>query len=352
MIELKRNQLDFSFPEVHPQARLSITFQRTLRIPDDGKTYPLPPGLGKFPIRHVDDFTSTVPPHWVEHGGVMLPMYQSEAMWLNFHSRHIVYHQGSYPFAVKVAAGKINAVAGNEWSQGLAREPQDYLIAPRQPWLDGFCVAKGMIRQFVAMPLGAGYSVEEQVTGEAEFGGLQLLVYPMKRTAFERRFPRHYPTYREDMMVKRKRAIPASAKFDDMCEERSCEMGLGAGGRMEQEIYRDDFDLDDWDLSHGSRVFVHLVNSLVWRAITGRTPPTTPPTARQYANAGLPWYHYYDESATPVQGSAILNSVQSVAAMGKNRGDMPLPENASCVPFNVVPVVKKPRRGQVREGSF
>ena len=26
----------------------SLTFQRTLRIPDDGKSYPLPPGLGAF----------------------------------------------------------------------------------------------------------------------------------------------------------------------------------------------------------------------------------------------------------------------------------------------------------------
>lgn len=27
-----------------------VEFQRTLRIPDDGNEYPLPPGLGSFPI--------------------------------------------------------------------------------------------------------------------------------------------------------------------------------------------------------------------------------------------------------------------------------------------------------------
>lgn len=59
MIELKRNQLIFSFPEVHPGARLTVEFQRTLRIPDDGRTYPLPPGLGRFPLQHVDDFDYT-----------------------------------------------------------------------------------------------------------------------------------------------------------------------------------------------------------------------------------------------------------------------------------------------------
>jgi hypothetical protein len=49
MIELKNNHLVFSFPEVHPQAKLVVEFQRTLRIPDDGEDYSLPPGLGNFP---------------------------------------------------------------------------------------------------------------------------------------------------------------------------------------------------------------------------------------------------------------------------------------------------------------
>ena len=48
----------------------SIRFQRTLRIPDDDRTYPLPPGLGRFPLRHVDDFADRVPETWLERGGV------------------------------------------------------------------------------------------------------------------------------------------------------------------------------------------------------------------------------------------------------------------------------------------
>ena len=56
MIELKHDSLVFSFSEVHPDAQLTINFQRTLRIPDDGKDYPLPPGLGQFPMKHVDDY--------------------------------------------------------------------------------------------------------------------------------------------------------------------------------------------------------------------------------------------------------------------------------------------------------
>ena len=53
-----------------------IQFQRTLRIPEDGKTYPLPPGLGKFPIGKVQDFMNSdgLPSHWKKRKGVILPM--------------------------------------------------------------------------------------------------------------------------------------------------------------------------------------------------------------------------------------------------------------------------------------
>ena len=74
MIELKDDALVFSFPDVHRDAVLSIDFQRTLRIPDDDSEYPLPPGMGRFPVRHVDDFAARVPERWLSHGGVMLPM--------------------------------------------------------------------------------------------------------------------------------------------------------------------------------------------------------------------------------------------------------------------------------------
>jgi hypothetical protein len=70
MIELKDDGLAFTFPDVHPDAGMRVTSQRTFRIPDDGRTYPLPPGLGAFPLRHVDDFSDCLPPAWRSHGGV------------------------------------------------------------------------------------------------------------------------------------------------------------------------------------------------------------------------------------------------------------------------------------------
>ena len=69
---------------------------------------------------------------------------------------------------MKIAAGKINAVSGEAWTAELHSEPQDYVFVPGQPWLDGFSVGEGRIRQSVAMPLGASDSVEERLTGRAD----------------------------------------------------------------------------------------------------------------------------------------------------------------------------------------
>ena len=39
----------------------SVSFERTLRIPDDGRDYPLPPSVGQFPVRRVADYADRVP---------------------------------------------------------------------------------------------------------------------------------------------------------------------------------------------------------------------------------------------------------------------------------------------------
>ena len=125
MIELKSDKLVVSFPELPLQPKLTIDFQRTLRIPDDGTNYPLPPGFGSFPLRHTDDYADNVPASWLKRGGVLLPMWQAEALWLNFHSLHLPDRASSYPFAIKVATGKISAITGESWQHGLSRKPPD-----------------------------------------------------------------------------------------------------------------------------------------------------------------------------------------------------------------------------------
>ena len=337
MITLEQDQLVVAFPDVHPAATIRIEFQRTLRIPDDQRTYPLPPGLGRFPLRHVDDHAQRLPIPWREHGGVFLPMYQAEALWIYFDSDWDEQRQTAYPFAVKVATGKINAVTGEEWKTGLNQDPQDYLVAPVQPWLDGYCIGEGVIRQFVAMPLGEGYTAEEQLTGAAEHGGLQLVAYPMKGDAFERRFPKR--RYRPSTSPAFERAACAAP------------MGLAPGGRMKQEIYKDPYGLADWDLRESSRCFVHIANSLTWQAITGENPPTRPWTAQEYTKAGLPWFDYYAADQKALAGATAFQGLKSVREKGAEKGETPLPENTPVHPEKVIIIQGKPK-GVVREGSF
>lgn len=338
MIELSKDTLVFRFPEVHERAELRVGFQRTLRIPDDERTYPLPAGLGCFPVRHVDDFASDVPESWIEHGGVMLPMYQSEALWIFFHS--------FYPMAVKVAAGKIDAITGDVWSNELQRDPQNYVVAPPQPWLDGYNVEKGVIRQFVAMPLGSGYSAEEQITGKAEFGGLQILAHPLKLEVFEA-FYRDVKSGFPGAFA----GLDAAAAPTLGLNRAVVGMGLAPGGRMRQVIFDDPHKLTDWKLEHSSRCFVHIANSELWRAITREAPPTKPITARDYRKHGIPWFDYYDESSSALPGSKTLSKLKSWATVAREKRD-PTPDNEPTVPERIIELRRKLRKDQVREGTF
>jgi len=289
---------------------VSITFQRTLRIPDDGRTYPLPPGLGAFPLRLVRDYASRVPRGWAARGGVFLPMYQREAMWLSF---------GGEPHALKIGIGKVCAVSGERWREGLAAAPQSYVVVGPQPWLDGIASGTGTIRQFVAMPLGMGYTVEGQITGEEKHGGIQLQSYPAKPGRLAR-----YEADDEDCCV-------GTALCEEATElecRASGQMGLSAGGCMDQKIYPDQYGIDTWDLGAGARVFVHLVNSELWREITGEAPPPTPVTARSYAEAGLPWFDLYDEAAPTISPTSKLAGVKSVKQIDQAKSTLPLQDDA------------------------
>lgn len=271
---------------------LRVTFQRTLRIPDDGNTYPLPPGLGNFPIRKVEDYSDTVPAAWREKGGVFIPMYQREALWMSFESRQ--------PMAVKVGIGKVDALTGKRWSERLTKREQNYLVCPDQPWLDGINAGDGFIRQFVAMPLGMGYTVEGQLTGKEEEGGIQIKAFSSKLPLQRRE------EYRYESAL--------------MCCAPDASMGLGAGGKMKQEIYPDAYGIDTWDPEKNGRVFVHIANSMMWRDITGEEAPPTPISAGFYAQHGFPWFDLYNEGKGDIKGSTTLGGVKTIKDMDKEKG--------------------------------
>ncbi|MBA3755698.1 MAG: hypothetical protein H0X02_05495 [Nitrosomonas sp.] len=312
MIELKDNRLNFSFPEIHPHARCSIGFKRTFRLPDDNNGYPLPPDLGQFPLMHVDDIGENMPAEMEKRGGVLFPMNQAEAMWIHFET--------NYPFAIKIAAGNINAITGNAWNNQLHDDPQDYLVLPKQPWLDGFCVGNGKIRQFIAIPLGKGYTAEEQLTGRAEVEGIQIIAFPLKLEAYTQ-------------LNEPQSRFGVASCVNHYLETRV--VGLGAGGLMWQDIYEDIHDLSAWAHTTKSRCFVHLVNSETYQNLTGKEPLPSLITAKRYADYGLPWFKYYDENSKTLSGQIELAGLDSVAALCIKKNGIPLSGNASVQPINV-----------------
>src|SRR6056300_1267122 len=100
-------------------SKFFVVLHRTIRLPESGQMHGLPPGHGQFPVRRVQDYQDRVPRHWLEHGGLFMPIHEREALWLGFSSNRYISH------AVKVAAGKINAVNGHMWSNELTNIAQD-----------------------------------------------------------------------------------------------------------------------------------------------------------------------------------------------------------------------------------
>jgi hypothetical protein len=160
-----------AFGCLHVGRKSKISFHRTLRVPEDDNDYPLPAGLGSLPIHRVEDFADTVPQKWLEEGGFFIPLYQREALFIQFEGEEW------WPSIAKVCVGKVNAITGQPYSEKLSSHSQDYVVIPQQKWLDGINSGHGTVKQFVAMPLGQGYTIEAQITDEENDGGFQLLVF-------------------------------------------------------------------------------------------------------------------------------------------------------------------------------
>lgn len=265
----------------------SVSFNRTLRVPDDGRAYPLPPGLGRLPIFSAASFASRVPSAWTQRQAVFIPLHQREALWLGF--------DGAWwrPNAVVIACGGINVVTGQPWTGSLGK-PQDYLVVPDQPWLDGFMLDAEHVRQFVAAPLGVLQTVAEQL-GAADPASLRLRVFE----PVAGRFPETEP----------ERVVLEGAPMAGL------ELGIAAGGRIKQRLYRDEYGPESWIGGAFVDLDIQLVNSEVFSDITGSPPPPSPVSAAEYSAYGLPWFSLYDEHKVPLAAEAWLDRLKSLGRL-------------------------------------
>jgi hypothetical protein len=127
-------------------------------------------------------------------------------------------------------------------------------------------------------------------------------------------------------------------------------MGLGAGGRMKQQVFADPYGLSQWATDSKTRCFIHLADSMTWRAITNEDPPTVPLTAADYTSHGYPWFDYYSDSPA-LKGTKAMQKIKTVKQVGKTKGIPALPENTSTTPKHVV-VIPSSSGKQVRDGVW
>lgn len=329
----------------------TVTLHRTVRLPEDGNSHSLPPSMGSFPMKMIEDYKDKVPQVWKEHSGVFIPMFEREAMWLGF---------SGPTSAIKVATGKINAVSGGTWKQELqapvsmvdGKDPeQDYMVSPHpQPWLDGFNIGGGQIRQFVGMQMGKGYTVEAQVSGKEDIGGIQVLVVPSKpgkiptQTSGTRglSYSTNYSAGPENFEssiclndssafapacaavpyqeTKTSYSINANSVSRSASSKKSftkaSEIGLAQGARLEQKVYADPYGVDAWDQEKSERLFIHIINAELWEKITGEKCPNSPVSASEYKGA----YFTYENGNKDLKGSGTLANVKPISQKDKEHG--------------------------------
>ncbi|QTI69613.1 hypothetical protein [Gordonia polyisoprenivorans] len=298
--------LNFSFPEIDQAAILHITFHRTLRVPDDATTYGLPPGLGEFDLRQVG-----------ERNDVIMPMWQAEASWIGFSS------PTQYPFLIKVGVGGVNAITGDPYSPVPDFGSEDYLESDTQPWLDGFRVDDTTVRQFVAMPLGTGYTVAEQLSGK-DTGTIEFSVVPIKA----------------EVWAQREVIAPPTLDFCACPPADGDGMGFGAGGSIKQSIATPLESHDNWCDTAQSSATVKIVNSTAWQTLTDEPPHHPPLTIDEYRAYGYPWFAWYDDSLAR-QGESPFASARTVKHVGDSLCEQPLPDNPTFTP--PTPIVLGPR---------
>ncbi|KAI0195797.1 hypothetical protein EV127DRAFT_358309 [Xylaria flabelliformis] len=310
-IVVKQVSLDFI-----PQS-LTIRFIRTIRVPDNADEAKLPPDLDNFRLLKVCDFKSKLPVDMAAKGGVLFPMYQREAMWINF--------TADEPFMIKVYAGGVNAVSGEHKLETIEtkmrrldlvsknKSIQDYIVAPRQHWIDGFAVSPGVVRQFVAMPLGTGYTVEAQLTGQELVGGLQLEITPsLPGKRIVRLQLSHTSPDNLSIEVKaHKMTVHIQGGG------YSGRMGVAAGGKINQVIREDDNDPKIWATTSTIAIPVHILSVAMFRDVIGREPPPCPISAATYVEAGLP---FFDLPENPSGISGAFDRVKSVNEINVDRG--------------------------------
>lgn len=102
-IDFNISPLSSSQRVVETNCGFHMSFERTPRMPDDNRLHQLPGSLGSYDLFSVEAYSSHLPKNISESGGVFFPMWQREAMWMNFKPKQ-------HKWAVRVFMGHVNTI--------------------------------------------------------------------------------------------------------------------------------------------------------------------------------------------------------------------------------------------------
>ena len=281
---------------------------------------------GACSFTHARTIRTVCPNSWTQSNSFFIPLYQREALWLGFDG------ESWHPTALVVGADGVNVITGQPWDAPLAGAPQNYVVVPDQPWLDGIRTRIGLVRQFVAMPLGRGFTLAEQVGQRSAHNGIQLRVHEAK--------PGRFPD-----------EAPVRSNLDAPLMMRSpihSAMGIGAGGTIVQKIYPDLYGFDTWESDGPPPAQIYIVNTEQFSWITGEAPPPPTISAADYTKRGFPWLELWDAERGDLGSQSVLEHVKSIGAIGTSSNDLSSPEPAIHIPKNQIKKIRRPKAPRPR----
>lgn len=95
--------------------------------------------------------------------------------------------------------------------------------------------------------------------------------------------------------------------------------GFAAGGRISQQVNRDQWPYFAYDDATPTRLHITVINASHFAAMTGLPAPPTPISTATYIQHGSPWFTFYDEQVPAAKINYGLANVQSVATLDAER---------------------------------
>jgi len=344
-----------------------VTFRKCARVPEGPTSHPLRPRGPHFPIFDVSstpddtDPTPSLLPDGFSKGSALIPMYQKEALWMDFNVKepvalkcvcnagtpqeyNVLTGQRDVPLLMKIKKSHI-------WPPNAQ---QNYMILPQQRWLADRNIGEGRMAQFCATRLDDGNAAEAQMSGAAQ-NSIQISAFPLLKDDADVYFtpklntppvdlfctPEDAGLRSGDVVYLRSKSLPGgrSATLADHGigahavltlefvpgagpapappnpPSNSVMEGFSCGGRITDKIYPDlVYGPEKWDVDVEAKSTVHMVNSRVFVSCTGRPMPETSITEKNYKKIGMPKAFLPSWNEEPDSNGLLSNEVSEITS--------------------------------------